>query len=126
MTLESAFHYDIEKSGDPSTGRVTTLTFHGKLTSDSTDHLKELVKPIIASGGRIVLDFADLSYLDSAGLGEMVGSYASVTNQGGQIKLLNVQSKVQDLLAITKLYTVFAAYSNEEEAVRSFATAATA
>ena len=62
--------------------------------------------------------------IDSAGLGEMVGSYATVTNQGGQIKLLNVQSKVHDLLQITKLYTVFPAFSDEEEAVRSYSVAA--
>jgi anti-sigma B factor antagonist len=56
----------------------------------------------------------------------MVGSYASVTNQGGEIKLLNVQSKVVDLLQITKLFTVFASYTDETEAVRSFGTAASA
>ena len=72
----------------------------------------------------ILLNLKDVTYLDSAGLGEMVGSYATVTNQGGQIKLLNVQSKVHDLLQITKLYTVFATYSDEGEALRSFAAAA--
>jgi hypothetical protein len=53
MTFETAFHYSIEKSEDPTEGRATTIKFQGKLTSESTGQLKELVKPIIASGGRI-------------------------------------------------------------------------
>ena len=64
--------------------------------------------------------------MDSAGLGELVGSYATVTNQGGQIKLLHAEGKVKDLLAVTKLYTVFVTFDDEAEAVRSFVAAASA
>jgi anti-anti-sigma factor len=109
MTLESAFHYDIEKSGDPSTGRDTTITFHGKLTSDSTDQLKELVKPIIASGGRTVLDFADLSYLDSAGLGTLVSLKVSAIRQGYcSLELVNLSHRVRELLSLTNLMELLA------------------
>jgi anti-anti-sigma factor len=109
MTLESAFHYDIEKSGDSSTGRVTTITFHGKLTSDSTEQLKELVKPIIASGGRIVLDFADLSYLDSAGLGTLVNLKVSAIHHGYcSLELVNLSHRVRELLSLTNLVELLA------------------
>jgi len=72
----------------------------------------------------ILLNLKEVSYLDSAGLGELVGSYASVTHGGGSIKLLHPQAKVHDLLQVTKLYTVFVAFDDENEALRSFAGAA--
>ena len=109
MTLEPAFHYDIEKTDDPSTGRVTTIKFHGKLTSDSTDQIKDLVKPIIASGGRIVLDFDDLSYLDSAGLGILVNLKVSAIHQGYcTLELVNLSHRVRELLSLTNLTELLA------------------
>jgi anti-sigma B factor antagonist len=107
-------------------GSVTIVDLSGRITlGEGSGMLRATIKDLVTAGTKnILLNLKDVSYIDSAGLGEMVGSYATVTNQGGQIKLLNVQSKVHDLLQITKLYTVFAAYSNEAEAVNSFAVAA--
>ncbi|HEY2012699.1 MAG TPA: STAS domain-containing protein [Bryobacteraceae bacterium] len=70
------------------------------------------------------MNLKDVGYIDSAGLGELVGSYASVTQSGGSIKLLHPQAKVHDLLQVTKLYTVFVAFDEENEAVRSFSAGA--
>ena len=107
-------------------GGVSIVDLAGKITlGEGSGLLRTTIKDLVTSGKTaILLNLKDVTYLDSAGLGEMVGSYATVTNQGGQIKLLNVQSKVDDLLQITKLYTVFAAFSDEEEAVRSYSAAA--
>jgi anti-sigma B factor antagonist len=69
---------------------------------------------------KIVLNLGEVSYIDSSGLGELVSSYTTASNQGGKVKLLNLQKKVQDLLQITKLYTVFDTYENEADAVLSF------
>jgi anti-sigma B factor antagonist len=107
-------------------GNVAIIDMSGRITlGEGAGLLRGTIKDLVAAGqNKILLNLKDVNYIDSAGLGEMVGSYASVTNQGGDIKLLNVQSKVTDLLQITKLFTVFATYTNEDEAVRSFATAA--
>lgn len=107
-------------------GNVAIVDLSGRITlGEGSGLLRSTIKDLVTDGNRnILLNLKDVTYLDSAGLGEMVGSYATVTNQGGQIKLLNVQSKVHDLLQITKLYTVFATYSDEGEALRSFAAAA--
>ena len=107
-------------------GNVAIVDMSGRITlGEGSGLLRGAIKDLVAAGqNKILLNLKDVSYIDSAGLGEMVGSYASVTHQGGDIKLLNVQSKVGDLLQITKLFTVFATYTNEDEAVRSFAAAA--
>ena len=107
-------------------GNVAIVDMSGRITlGEGSGLLRGAIKDLVAAGqNKILLNLKDVSYIDSAGLGEMVGSYASVTHQGGDIKLLNVQSKVTDLLQITKLFTVFATYTDEDEAVRSFAAAA--
>jgi anti-sigma B factor antagonist len=69
---------------------------------------------------KIILNLADVPYVDSAGLGEIVRCYTTVSRKGGQLKLVNLTKKIKDLLAITKLLTVFEAYDSEEEATRSF------
>ena len=69
---------------------------------------------------KILLNLADVSYIDSAGLGELTGSYTSMKNRGGQLKLLNLTKKVHDLMQITKLYTVFDVYDDEKTAIASF------
>jgi|SRR5271154_3884251 len=108
MTLETAFHYEIEKSEDPTTGRVTTIKLQGKLNGEGAVQIKELVKPIIASGGRIVMDFADLSYLDSAGLGILVSLKISAIHQGYcTLELVNLSPRVRDLLSLTNLLELF-------------------
>jgi anti-sigma B factor antagonist len=70
---------------------------------------------------KILLNLADVPYVDSAGLGEIVRTYTTVSRKGGKLKLLNLTKKIQDLLSITKLLTVFETYESEDEAVRSYA-----
>jgi len=107
-------------------GDVAIVDLSGRITlGEGSGLLRGTIKELVASGhSKILLNLKDVSYIDSAGLGEMVGSYATVTNLGGEIKLLNVQSKVGDLLQITKLFTVFVTHTDENEAVRGFAAAA--
>jgi anti-sigma B factor antagonist len=114
------------KAAVRQSGNVNIVDLSGRITlGEGSGLLRNTVKDLVTAGQiRILLNLKEVSYIDSAGLGEMVGSYASVTNQGGEIKLLNVQSKVDSLLQVTKLYTVFATYTDEDEAVRSFSKAA--
>jgi anti-sigma B factor antagonist len=70
---------------------------------------------------KLLLNLADVTYIDSSGIGELVSGFTTVTNQGGRLKLLRLTKRVKDLLQITKLYTVFEVYDDEAEAVRSFA-----
>src|SRR5712692_4476895 len=103
-------------------GNVMIVDLSGRIAlGDGSGTLRETVKDMLKEGQRnILLNLGEVSYIDSAGLGELVGAYATVTNQGGQIKLLNVQRKVDDLLQVTKLYTVFESFTSETAAVRSF------
>jgi anti-sigma B factor antagonist len=105
---------------------VAIIDLSGRITlGEGSGLVRNTIKEQLNAGRKnILLNLADVSYIDSAGLGEMVGAYATVTNAGGEIKLLNVQNKVHDLLQVTKLYTVFPAYSNEAQALASFSQAA--
>jgi anti-sigma B factor antagonist len=109
-------------------GDVTIVDLSGRITlGDGSGLVRNTIKDLLAAGARhILLNLQEVSYIDSAGLGEIVGSYATVANQGGAVKLLNVQGKVKDLLQVTKLYTVFATFDDENTAVRSFTAAASA
>jgi anti-sigma B factor antagonist len=69
---------------------------------------------------KLLLNLADVSYIDSSGIGEMVSGYTTITSGGGQLKLVGLSKRIKDLLQITKLYTVFEVYDDEAEAVRSF------
>ena len=102
---------------------VVILDLHGKiLIGEGDDALREAVNKLADSGKtKILLNLADVPYVDSAGLGEIVRTYTTVSRKGGKLKLLNLTKKIQDLLSITKLLTVFEAYESEDEAVRSFA-----
>jgi anti-sigma B factor antagonist len=83
--------------------------------------LRSVLQNLTARGEKnILLNLADVSYIDSAGIGELVAGFTSVTNRGGQLKLLNLTKRVTDLLQITKLYTVFDVHDNEVHALRSF------
>jgi anti-sigma B factor antagonist len=95
-------------------GRITL----GEGLGDLRDSIREAL-----SGERknIVLNLAHVSYIDSSGLGQLIGSYATVTDRGGQMKLVNLQKKVSDLMQITKLLTVFETYNTESAALASFA-----
>lgn len=107
---------------------VSIIDLSGKITlGENTGVLRDSIKSVNAQGNKnIILNLADVSYVDSAGLGELVGSFTTAKNQGGMLKLLNAQKKIKDLLQLTKLYTVFQAYDNEDEAIKSFGSATTA
>ena len=103
-------------------GDVVLLDLQGKiLIGEGDDQLREAVTKLADSGRtKILLNLAEVPYVDSAGLGEIVRCYTTVSRKGGKLKLLHLTKKIQDLLAITKLLTVFETYENEEEAIKSF------
>ena len=107
-------------------GDVAIVDLTGRITlGEGSGLVRGTIKDLVISGEKnILVNLKDVTYLDSAGLGEVVGAYATVTNAGGSIKLLHPQAKVHDILQITKLYTVFSAFDDEMEALRSFAAAA--
>lgn len=103
-------------------GDVSVLDLSGKITIGAGSvQLREAVRKLIESGNKkILLNLGDVSYVDSSGIGELVNSFTTTSNAGGHLKLLNLTKKIQDLLAITKLLTVFETFSTEEEALKSF------
>ena len=106
-------------------GEVTIVDVAGKITlgEGGDTVLKDKLRSLVQQGRRkLLLNLANVSYIDSAGLGSVVQSYTTVTNQGGSLKLVNVTKRIKDLLAITKLLTVFDTFDNEAEAVTSFST----
>jgi anti-sigma B factor antagonist len=107
-------------------GDVVVLDLKGKITLGEGDELlKDKVNSLVNQGHRkIVLNLADVPYIDSAGLGEVVRTYTTVSRQGGSLKLLNLTKRITDLLSITKLLTVFETFDSESEAVRSFSASA--
>jgi anti-sigma B factor antagonist len=107
-------------------GDVVLLDLKGKITLGEGDELlKDKVNSLVNQGHKkIVLNLADVPYIDSAGLGEVVRTYTTVSRQGGSLKLLNLTKRITDLLSITKLLTVFETFDSENEAVRSFSASA--
>lgn len=105
-----------------SVGDVTIIDLKGKMTLGEGDELlRDKVNSLIQQGlKKLVLNLAEVPYIDSAGLGEIVRTYTTVSRQGGQLKLLNLTKRITDLLSITKLLTVFETFENENDAVRSF------
>jgi len=103
-------------------GDVLILDLHGKIMiGEGDDALREAITRLVDGGStRIVLNLAEVPYVDSAGLGEIVRCYTTVSRKGGRLKLLHLTKKIKDLLAITKLLTVFETYDSEDEAVKSF------
>jgi anti-sigma B factor antagonist len=91
---------------------------------EESAELRENVKKLIAQSGRIVLNLANVSYIDSGGLGTLVALYTTARNAGGSIKLANLTERVGDLLQVTKLLTVFEVFDSEKGALESFRTAA--
>ena len=102
---------------------VTILDLKGKMTLGEGDELlKDKIGSLVSQGTKkILLNLEAVPYIDSAGLGEIVRTYTSISRQGGRLKLLNVSKRIQDLLVITKLITIFDSYDGEAEAVKSFA-----
>ncbi len=105
-----------------NTGDVAIVDLAGRLTlGEGSGTLRSTIKDLLAQGSKkILLNLKEVGYIDSSGLGEMVASYASVTNGGGRIKLMNAEARVRDLLTVTKLYSVFEDFSNESTAIASF------
>ncbi|HEY3990274.1 MAG TPA: STAS domain-containing protein [Acidobacteriaceae bacterium] len=105
---ETTFHYEVESSEDENQWKITTITCHGRLVSDNADQIKELVRPLIHEGGRIVIDFADLKYLDSLGLGALVGLKVSALHKGlCKLEFVNLSPRVRELLKLTNLTELF-------------------
>ena len=104
-------------------GDVHVLDISGKITlGEATANIRHTISDLLVNGGKkIVLNLTDVNYIDSSGIGELVRTYTTVTNEGKELKLLNLTNKVRELLVITKLLTVFQVYENEHAAVTSFA-----
>ena len=107
-------------------GDVIVLDLKGKITLGEGDELlKDKVNSLVSQGQKkIILNLAAVPYIDSAGLGEIVRTYTTVSRQGGSLKLLNLTKRITDLLAITKLLTVFETFDSENDAIRSFSASA--
>lgn len=103
-------------------GEVTILDLKGKITLNEGDEvLKDKINSLIMQGKKkILLNLADVPYIDSAGLGEIVRTYTTVSRQGGQLKLVNLTKRITDLLMITKLLTVFETFEVEQDAIKSY------
>ena len=107
-------------------GDVVVLDLKGRVTMGEGDEvLKDKVNSLLHQGQKkIVLNLAEVPYVDSAGLGEIVRTYTTVSRQGGSLKLLNLTKRITDLLSITKLLTVFETFESENDAVQSFSQSA--
>ncbi len=105
-----------------SVGDVTVLDVTGRITADAGDvELKDKINSLINQGRtKILLNLGGVGFVDSTGLGQIVASFTSVSNNKGQMKLLNVTKRLNDLLVITKLTNVFDTFDNEAEAIKSF------
>ena len=103
-------------------GDITILDLDGDVRiGDSSTALRGAIRNLVAAGNnKILLNLAGVKYIDSSGIGELIANYTTVSRQGGQLKLLNLTDRIQNLLVITKLLTVFDAYDNEAEALKSF------
>lgn len=101
---------------------VVIVDLSGRITlGEASGKLRDTVRDLLSKGNKkILLNLGDVTYIDSSGLGELVSSYTTAANQGAKVKLLNVQKKVDDLLQITKLYTVFDSFTDESKAVSSY------
>jgi anti-sigma B factor antagonist len=101
---------------------VTVVDMSGRITlGEGGVVLRETIHDLLNKGDKkILLNLGDITYIDSSGIGELIGAFTSVRNKGGDMKLLNLTKRVKDLLQITKLYTVFDIKDNEAGAVSSF------
>jgi anti-sigma B factor antagonist len=103
-------------------GKVTVVDLSGRIIlGDGSALLRKTVRQLLdEQRTQIVLNLADVDYIDSSGIGELVSGYTAVKNRGGELKLLHLTKKVHDLLQITKLYTVFEVHTDERAAIQSF------
>ncbi|MDQ3651278.1 MAG: STAS domain-containing protein [Acidobacteriota bacterium] len=103
-------------------GDVTVIDMEGKITiGEGSVAVRSAVRRLLEEGKKkILLNLAGVSYVDSSGIGELVSSFTTINREGGQLKLLNLTQKIRDLLAITKLLTVFDVYEDEPTALNSY------
>jgi anti-sigma B factor antagonist len=103
-------------------GDVSVVDVAGRITlGEGSSALRDLMRDMVGKNQKkILLNLGEVSYIDSSGIGELVSGFTTVTNSGGQLKLLNLNKRVKDLLQITKLYTVFDVHEDEAGAIRSF------
>lgn len=103
-------------------GDVTILDLEGKVTiGEGSVALRNAIRRLLGEGkNKILLNLGGVGYIDSSGIGELVSSFTAVSKEGGSLKLLNLTQKIQDLLAITKLLTVFDVYEDEGEALAAY------
>ena len=103
-------------------GDVTILDLSGEVRiGDSSVALRDSIRKLADTGKtKVLLNLGGVKYMDSSGIGELIANYTTISRQGGQLKLLNLTDRIQNLLVITKLLTVFDAYDNEAEALKSF------
>lgn len=103
-------------------GDVTILDLKGRITIGSGDvALRNAIQDVLNEGAtKVLINMADVSMIDSSGIGELVSAYTSATNRGARLKLINLPAKVTDILTITQLITVFDVYDSEAEGVSSF------
>ena len=102
--------------------RATVLSLSGRVTlGDESSQLRSTIKQLLAQGKkRLVLDLADVSYIDSAGLGTLVAAYTSARNEGGDVRLAGITKNFSELLNVTKLLTVFNVHDNVPDALKAF------
>lgn len=103
-------------------GDVSVVDVEGRITlGEGSSALRDTIRQLLSQGQKkILLNLGEVSYIDSSGIGELVSGFTSVTNAGGQLKLLSLTKRVKDLLQITKLYTVFDVAEDEARGIRSF------
>ena len=103
-------------------GDVTVMDAVGKITlGEGSVAFRDAAKDLLANGHKkILVNLGEVNYIDSSGIGELVSAFTTTSNQDGQLKLLSLTKRVQDLLQITKLYTVFEVHDDEANAIRSF------
>ena len=103
-------------------GSVTVLDMQGRITiGEGSVALRNTIRKLLEEGKKnILLNLAGVGYVDSSGIGELVSSFTAVNKEGGKLKLLKLTQKIQDLLAITKLLTVFDTFEEEQEAIDSY------
>ena len=104
-------------------GDVSVVDAVGRITlGEGSSTFRDCLRDLVSKGStKILLNLGEVSYIDSSGIGALVSGFTTATNHGGRLKLLNLNKRVQDLLQITKLYTVFDVFEDEAAAVRSFA-----
>lgn len=107
--------------GERNVDEVTVLDLQGRLVLDETEHFRRRVDDLVQKDRlKVLLNLKDVTYIDSAGVGMMVGKYLSLRRKGGDVKLLHLSPRSHRVMTITKLLTVFEAFDSEDQAIASF------